>query len=237
MRRRPAPLLALALTFVAALAAGGCGDGGDGGGGGDDDRSADTAGVLSVDEIEDVLLPVGTTVGAATTEQKDGLNFLDGRVASPESCQPLSALVKLEPHPVRADRVAAAVPTGLPFGDVQVLTYAGDDAADVFAAVDRAIDECADGFATELIRSYDVREVVRDTAPALGDEALAFGLLTHDADEAEPVDEHEYRVLVRDGQQLLSWRTTGFEDDGAVEAQALLAAFVDAQWARYTERR
>ncbi|KAB2813138.1 hypothetical protein F9L07_15795 [Pimelobacter simplex] len=232
MSRRPA----LALTLVAALALGACGDGGKGDDGGDD-RSAEPAGVLSVDEIEDILLPLGTTVGAATTDQKDGTDLIDGRVASPESCQPLAAIVELEPHPVRADRVAAAVPTGLPFGDVQVLTYAGDDAATVFAAVDRAIDDCAQGFATELIRSYEVREVVRDAAPALGDEALAFGLLTHDADEEEPIDEHEYRVLVRDGQQLLSWRTTGFEDDGAVEARALLDAFVTAQWERYAERR
>ncbi|UUW90880.1 hypothetical protein [Pimelobacter simplex] len=231
MRRRPAPLLARALVLVAALAAGGCGDGED------DGRSAEPAGVLSVDQIEDILLPVGATVGDATVNRKAGINFIDDRRASPESCQPLSSIIRLEPHPVHSDRVEASPRWISPYGDVQVLTYAGDDAAKVFAAVDRAIDDCANGFAAELIRRYVVLDVVRDTAPPLGDEALAFGLRTHEIDEEEPIDEHEHRVLVRDGQHLLSWRTTGLEDDGAVEARDLLTAFVDAQWARYAERR
>ncbi|MBU2693525.1 hypothetical protein [Pimelobacter sp. 30-1] len=230
MRRRPVPLLGLVL--VAALALGGCGDGED------DARSAEPAGVLSVDQIEDILLPVGAKLGDATVHRKPGTGIVDDRLSAPESCQPLASLIKVDPHPVHADRVGASPPWISPYAEIQVLTYAGQDAEKVFAAVDQTIDACGNGFNLELLGQTDLaREVVRDAAPALGDEAVAYHLLTHESEEEEPLDEHEYRVLVRDGQHLLSWRTVGLDDDGAVEARDLLTAFVDAQWARYAERR
>jgi hypothetical protein len=42
-------------------------------------------------------------------------------------------------------------------------------------------------------------------------------------------------VLVRDGQQLLSFRASTVGEDS--EAQELLEAVVDAQWQRYVEQR
>lgn len=74
-----------------------------------------------------------------------------------------------------------------------------------------------------------------EDAPDLGDEAIAFTVTATDSMDTEwyPFDEHT--VMVRDGQQLLTFRTGSGGDDA--EARALLAAVVDAQWKRYAAAR
>ncbi len=67
-----------------------------------------------------------------------------------------------------------------------------------------------------------------------GDEATAYATVSTEVDEADPLETIEHMVLVRDGQQLLSFRAASAGDDGG--ARALLAAVVDAQWKRYADR-
>lgn len=231
MPKNHEPLLrrtAVALVTLASLAVSGCGDDGD-------DRAADPAGVLTADEIESALLEEGTTVAGGEVGPEDLPGLADKRKADPASCQPLSAIIDVEPEPVRTGRVQAKVPQLGPWVDVQLLTYGSDDAEDVFALVDAAVDACAGGFAEERYRDILIEKVVRTPAPDLGDEATAYAVTNIDALEPEGSEVVEHMLLVRDGQQLLSFRGTTFGDDA--EAIALLEAVVDAQWKRYAAAR
>ena len=224
------PLLrrtAAVLVTLAALATSGCG--GDG-----DERSADPAGVLTADEIEEALLPIGSTVAGAEVGREGLPGLADERTADREECQPLSALVDVEPEPVREARVQPEIKWGA-WVDVQLLTYREGDAERVLDQVGAAIDACAGGYVDNRLREFPVHEVAGEEAPDLGDEALAFAVTATDSMDEEwyPFDEHT--VMVRDGQQLLTFRTGSVGDDD--EARALLAAVVDAQWERYAAAR
>lgn len=219
---------AVALVALAGLVVSGCGDTGD-------DGDADPPGVLSYDEIEAALLEEGSTVAGGEVGPDDLPGLADDRKAEPASCQPLSAIIDLEPEPVRTGRVQAKVPRLGPWVHVQLLTYAGDDAEEVFALVDAAVGECAHGFREDRPRDVVVETVVRTPAPELGDEATAYAVTNVDALEPEGSDVVEHMLLVRDGQQLLSFRGTTVGDDA--DAIALLEAVVDAQWRRYAASR
>ncbi|HVK30529.1 MAG TPA: hypothetical protein VM575_19485 [Nocardioides sp.] len=109
------------------------------------------------------------------------------------------------------------------------------DADRVLDQVGAAIDACAGGYVDNRLREFPVHEVAGEEAPDLGGEALAFAVTATDSMDEEwyPFDEHT--VMVRDGQQLLTFRTGSVGDDA--EARALLAAVVDAQWERYAAAR
>ncbi|MFC7503147.1 hypothetical protein ACOACQ_13250 [Nocardioides sp. CPCC 206347] len=219
-------LVLLALVVPLALSA--CG------GGADNERSADPAGVLSAEALDDALLQSGSTVGDAEVGPEDLPGLADDRVADPEACQPLSAIVDLDPEPVRSERVQAKTPRLGPWVNVQLLTYADDDAEQVFALVEDALEACAGGFAEDRVRDVAIKIVVPESVSDRGDEATAYATVSTEVDEADPVETIEHMVLVRDGQQLLSFRAASAGDDGG--ARALLAAVVDAQWKRYADR-
>ncbi len=223
------PLLrrtALALVAVTALGGSACSDDGEEG-------DADPAGVLTADEIGEALLPIGSTVGGAEVGREGLPGLADDREADRDECQPLSALVDVEPEPVREARVQPEIKWGA-WVDVQLLTYEEGDAARVLDQVDAAIEACAGGYVDTRTREFPVHEVVREAGPDIGDEAVAYSMTVTDSMDTEryPFDEHT--VMVRDGQQLLTFRTGSSGDDA--EARALLAAVVDAQWERYAAR-
>jgi hypothetical protein len=118
---------------------------------------------------------------------------------------------------------------------VQLLTYAEDGAAQVFTLVDNAVDSCSGGFAESHLRDYSISRVARAAVPDLGDESTAYSTTRTETDEVEPIETVDHMVLVRDGQQLLSFRASAIGEDS--EAQELLEAVVDAQWQRYVEQR
>lgn len=221
----------LALVALATLGLGACGDDGDEP---DAEREAESAGVLTADEIDEALLPIGSTVGGAEVGLEGMPGLADERKADREECQPLSALVDVEPEPVREDRVQPEIKWGA-WVDVQLLTYREGDAERVLDQVAAAIEACAGGYVDTRLRAFPVHEVVGEDAPDLGDEALAFTVTATDSMDTEwyPFDEHS--VMVRDGQQLLTFRTGSVGDDA--EARALLDAVVEAQWKRYDAAR
>lgn len=221
---------ALALVALAGLAVSGCGDDGN-------DRAGDPAGVLTADEIEAALLPIGGTVGGAEVGREGLPGLADDRQADRAECQPLSALVDIEPEPVREARVQPEIEWGA-WVDVQLLTYAAGDAERVVEQVDAAVDACADGYVDTRIRDFTVSRVAREDGPDLGDEVVAFAMTATDPIDTEPYPVVEHTVVVRDGQQLLAFRTDAAgdpSDEG--ESRALLAAVVDAQWKRYAAAR
>lgn len=203
--------------------------------GSDAGQSGDPAGVLSRQQIEDALLDDGSTVAGAEVGPEDWPGHADDREAAPESCQPLSAIVDLVPEPVRSDRVQAARPLLGAMVNVQLLTYADDDAEQVFKLVDQAVDSCAAGFDESRIRDVTIGRVARASAPNLGDASTAYSTTYTEVDEPDPIETVEHMVLVRDGQQLLSFRAMSIGGDS--EAQELLEAVVEAQWQRYVEQR
>lgn len=215
------------LVALATLGVSGCGDDGK-------DRDADSPGVLTQDEIDEALLPIGSAVGDAEVGREGLPGLADDRRADRAECQPLSALVDVEPEPVREARVQAEVEWGA-WVDVQLSTYEEGDAERVLDEVSAAIAACADGYVDTRLREFPVHEVVRGTGPDLGDESVAYSMTVTDSMDIEwyPFDEHT--VMVRDGQQLLTFRTGSGGDDA--EARALLAAVVDAQWERYAAAR
>jgi hypothetical protein len=225
LRRLVAPLTVVALGLTA------CGGGEDG----DAATSAEPAGVLSADRLDDALLEPGSTVGEAEVRTEDIPGFADDRQAAPDSCQPLSAVLGLAPDPVHSGRVQAATPDLGPWVDVQLLSYAGDDAETVFGMVDEAVDACASGFDETHLREYRITEVVRGTAPKVGDQALAYTLRSVEVPDSEGSQSEAPTVLVRDGNQLLFLRAGSTSSDQD-QARALLAAVLDAQWQRYADR-
>lgn len=227
----PGPLLRrtlLALVAVATLGVSACGDDGDG-------LRADPAGVLTRDEIKEALLPIGSTVGGAEVGPEDLPGFADNREADRAECQPLSAIVDLDPEPTRSARVQVDIKPLGAWVHVQLLTYPAGDAEQILDRVDAAIDACADGYVDTRIREFPVQEVAREDGPAVGDRVVAFSTTATDSMDAEPFPLDEHTVLVRDGQHVLAFRAGSIGEDD--EALALLDAVVDAQWARYDDLR
>jgi hypothetical protein len=203
-----------------------------GGGSGDEDAD-DPAGVLTYRQLTDALLPEGSMVGSGEVGPEDLQGFADERTADPESCQPLSAVVDLDPEPVRSGRVQVDIKFGA-WVQVQLSTYADDDAARIMALVDEAIVACASGYVDDRTRPFTVSEVLPEEGPALGDDVVAFATTSTDPQDAEPLPLVEHTVLVRDGQHLLSFRAGSLDEDE--EARALLDQVVAAQWERYVGR-
>lgn len=225
---------AAALVAIASLAAGGCSDGA---ADREADREAAPDGALTSDQVEEALLPTGSTVGEAEVGREDLPGLADDRQADRDECQPLSALVDLEPEPVRDARRVAEVKWGA-WVHVQLLTYAAGDAERVLDQVDAAVDACADGYVDTRIREFPVSRVAREDGPDLGDDVVAYAMTATDSMETEPYPTVEHTVVVRDGQQLLAFRTDPAGDAAdEAESRALLAAVVDAQWERYAAQR
>lgn len=218
----------LALVAVATLGVSACGDDGDG-------PSADPDGVLTRDEISEALLPVGSTVEQAEVGPEDLPGFADDREADREECQPLSAIVDLDPEPTRSARVQVDVKPLGAWVHVQLLTYPAGDAEEVLDQVATAVEACADGYVETRVREYPVHEVAREEGPAIGDQVVAFSTTATDSMDTEPFPLDEHTVLVRDGQQVLAFRAGSIGEDE--EALALLGAVVDAQWERYAAAR
>lgn len=218
----------LALVAVIALGASACSDDGTAAG------EADPGGVLSADQIEEALLPAGSTVAGAEVGPEDLPGFADDRQADRAECQPLSAIVDLDPEPARAARVQVDVKPLGAWVHVQLLTYAAGDAEKVLGQVDAAVDGCADGYVETRVREFPVQDVAREDGPAIGDQVVAFSTTATDSMDTEPFPLDEHTVLVRDGQHVLAFRAGSVGEDE--EARALLAAVVDAQWERYAAR-
>lgn len=223
----------LALVAVTALGVSACSD--DGAPDRAADRDADPTGALTPDEMSEALLPIGSTVADAEVGPEDLPGFADDREADRDECQPLSAILDLDPGPAHAARVQADVKPLGAWVHVQLLTYAAGDAEKVLAQVDAAIDDCAAGYVETRIREYPVHEVAREEGPALGDQVVAFSTTATDSMDTEPFPLDEHTVLVRDGQHVLAFRAGSIGEDA--EARALLAAVVDAQWERYAAQR
>ena len=225
------PLLRRTLLAVVALATLGvsaCGDD-------DDARVADPAGVLTRDEVKEALLPIGSSVEQAEIGPEDLPGFADNRQAGRAECQPLSAIVDLDPEPTRSARIQADIQPLGAWVHVQLLTYPEGDADTILDRVDAAIDHCAGGYVETRIRAYMVHSVVRDEGPAIGDRVVAFTTTATDSMDSEPFPLDEHTVLVRDGQQVLAFRAGSVGEDE--EALALLDAVVAAQWERYEDAR
>ncbi len=201
--------------------------------GGDAEERAEPSGVLSWDEVRGALLEDGSSVAGADVGPEDFAGFADERTADPASCQPLSTIIDLEPKPYRSARVQVDRRLGA-WVHVQLLTYAGDEAREVFEMVDEAVDDCSAGYDEDRVIAARITGVERTDAPDLGDAVTSYRTTWTEAEADEPIELLEHMVLVRDGQQLLSFRAGDLSSDG--EAEELLAAVVDAQWKRYEER-
>lgn len=102
-RKQKLRRFAFGLVLVAAVGLGGaCDDNGA--------ESGDSDGVLAAAILEDALLVEGSMVAGAEVGAEDWAGFADDRVAQPDSCQPLSAIIELDTEPDRAERVQVDVP-------------------------------------------------------------------------------------------------------------------------------
>jgi hypothetical protein len=162
--------------------------------------------------------------------------FGDAYTARPEVCQPLVSLAEgaTEHDPVAEVHRVTSDPYADPGVevDLQLRSYAAQDAAAIMKALGKAGRECADGFTEErAINDAKVLRVDTVEAPDVGDEAHAFRIVTQDVKDAE-LKLYEYLTVVRTGSTTLSFRThlLGTDDFGGVPQE-----IVDAQWEKFTK--
>ncbi|GAA2967815.1 hypothetical protein [Streptomyces enissocaesilis] len=244
--RRGAALAMGGALFAGAVACGG----GDGGGGGQDDKKpGDQAGatasasgpeVLTEAQLTAASFTDGETVGEYTASEFTlGAPHGDEYAADPAVCQPLVSLAAdVTDYDLRTEVSRKVGDPGETLGltvDVQLRSYGDGDAARVMKDLDKAGEECADGFSEErAVARGTYLEVEPVEAPAFGagaDEAEAYRFTI--LDPKRKLELHEYLTVVRSGSATLSFRadipgTQDAEDAGGVPQEVL-----DAQWEKF----
>ncbi|CAL9576507.1 hypothetical protein [Streptomyces sp. enrichment culture] len=222
---------AIAVAVLMGTAA--CG-GGDGGGAGTE------AGPEPLTEAQLVAAALAEGEPAGMHAVSDPVSedgpIADVYTARPAVCQPLVSLAEgatdhdpvAEVHRVTSDPYAEPGVTV----DIQLRSYAAQDAAAIMKSLGRAGRECAGGF-TEERAATDAKVLAVETveAPDLGDEAHAFRIVTQDVKDPG-LKLYDYLTVVRSGSTTLSFRADllGTEDFGGVPAE-----IVDAQWQKFTK--
>lgn len=160
----------------------------------------------------------------------------DMYTAQPEVCQPLVSLTEgATQHDPVAEVVRDVSDQYADLGDaidtdLHLRSYTAEEAAVVMTALGRAGEECAGGFTEErTLVEAKVLKVETLKAPALGDEAHAFRIVTQDVKEAD-IKLYDYLTVVRSGSTLLSFRADQLstKDFGGVPQDV-----IDAQWKKF----
>jgi hypothetical protein len=192
------------------------------------------AGAMSPEALEGVAFADGERVAGGTAELDEFAELAEDHAADRAECQPLASLVGVEPRP--ATRVHREV-DGEGFSDpgtaVLLLSYDDDGAAEVMAALEAAGTACAGGFVERRLEDITVASVEPVEAPALGDQALAFRIVTL-TNDAEPEERPTYFTVIRAGHELLSFETSTLD---LSDAGSVPAGVIEAQWEKYAAAR
>ena len=209
------------------------------GGGGDgkerDDPAPSTAGAMAQAEVEAALLPVGSEVGSFEIRETPLADLLDAAELSKEECQPLSSLVRLDPKPAASAWRSAGRPELEDLTvQIQLLSYGGDGASDVFGQVEESVTECANGYPIDpVLANSSARSVEPLAAPRVeAASATAYRVATEveRSDDGDPLTLWSCVAVVLDGQELLLFQTQSLVGEECTEVPAEV---VDAQWGRY----
>lgn len=174
-------------------------------------------------ELEKASLKMGAAVGGG--EVDEDISTDDLYDAKPKECQVLTSLPDADPKP--AATVVRSVATydgdSSPDTRVQLLSYEAGDAAEVMAALTKAVTSCA-SFEEEALKTHPVT-VEKVDAPQQGDASVA-AILT---DKAPSGTSPTTMTVVRVGNDLLRFDTSSL-DDSRFEAvpPAVIKAAVDA---------
>lgn len=232
MRLSRLVLASLVLTGVLALT--GCSDV-DRGGKDRDDTAPSTTGAMTQAEVEAALLPVGSEAGSFEIRETPMAELLDAAELGEEECQPLSSLVQVDPEPATSARRSAG---GQEFEDltvqIQLLSYGGDGASDVFGQIEEAVTECADGYPIDpVLANSSARSVEPLAAPRVEAAAVTAYRVATDVEgsgDGDPLTLWSCVAVALDGQQLLLFQTQSLVEEQCTEVPAEV---VDAQWAQY----
>ena len=222
------------LTGVLALT--GCSDD-DGGGTERDDTAPSTTGAMTLAEVEAALLPVGSEAGSFEVRETPMAELLDAAELGEEECQPLSSLVQLDPEPaVSAWRSAGGTELEDLTVQIQLLSYGGDGASDVFGQIEEAVAECADGYLIDpVLANSSARSVEPLAAPRVEAASVtAYRVATEvkGRDGGDPLTLWSCVAVAQEGQELLLFQTQSLVEEQCTEVPAEV---VDAQWAQYAE--
>ncbi|MEU9359233.1 hypothetical protein AB0D35_14175 [Streptomyces sp. NPDC048301] len=199
------------------------------------------AGALTEAQLTAVALTDGERAGKLTASEYalDG-PLGDAYTADPAVCQPLVSLAgDVSGHAPAAQVQRKADEPGEMFGvtvDITLRSYAGDEAAEVMASLDRAGRACAGGFTEERAVARAAYEKA-EPAPLPGfaaeaDEAKAFRFTILDVKGKLKL--YEYLTVLRSGTTTLAFRAEilGTKDIGGVPEDVMAA-----QWKKFRAGR
>ncbi|MFD7261237.1 hypothetical protein [Streptomyces sp. NPDC059874] len=241
-RRTAAVALGVAAVLAGAAACGGAGgqankDGKDGKAptSASPSASASSGGPAgpSVERLKAMALAAGEKAGRFEAEEP----ILDEPMSDlydvePAVCGPLTSLHKAG-HTAQA-YAKTGVPGEWQAVDTEILlrSYKDGGAASAMKSLAEAGRQCAGGYTEErLAVSAKVLTVEPVKAPALGDEALAFRIVTQDVKDKE-IKLYDYLTVIRSGSVTLSFRSDVIDtkDFGGVPDEV-----VTAQWEKFSK--
>ncbi|MFJ8018162.1 hypothetical protein [Streptomyces sp. NPDC096339] len=152
--------------------------------------------------------------------------------AQPAACGPLTSLGKAG-HTAQA-YAKTGVPGEWQAVDTEILlrSYADGGAASAMKSLAEAGRQCAGGYTEERgLATAKVLRVEPVKAPALGDEALAYRIVTQDVKDKE-ISLYDYLTVIRSGSVTVSFRSDVIDtkDFGGVPEEV-----VAAQWEKFSK--
>ncbi|MEV7526038.1 hypothetical protein [Streptomyces sp. NPDC091371] len=246
-RRTAAVALGVAAVLAGAAACGGTGEGGKGG---KDGKAAATASASPGGSASASASP-GSPAGPGV-ERLKAMALAPGEkagryeVSEPVLDEPMSELYDVEPavctplnslgkagHTAQAYTATHVPGEWQAVGtDILLRSYKDGGAASAMRSLAEAGRQCAGGFTEERWAvSAKVLKVEPVKAPALGDEALAYRIVTQDVKDKD-ITLYDYLTVIRSGSVTVSFRSDALDtkDFGGVPEEV-----VAAQWEKFTK--